>query len=400
MIVIYDDRSIVIKKADKGSCIVVWDRNDYLREAEKQLKDLIVYRKVAFKDKILSRLVDCSKRFFRNLKVKGHITEKELKYFSYEFKKSCNLGKLYLLPKIHKSLENVPGRPVISNCGTPTEVSEFLDHHLKPVMQSGKSDIKNSGHFLEKKKTLGCIPDNAILVTADVVGLYPSIPHQAGLIALKEALDKSLAKKIPNDDLIKMAEFVLSNNFFEFNSDTFQQISWTAIGTKFAPPYACIYMDQVEQKFLATQINQPLIWLRYIDDNFFIWTHGEKELEKFMSSFNSFTRNLKFTHESSKKDISFLDLKVSLTKGKLSTDLHIKATDCHQYLHYSSGHPEHTKRSIVYSQLLRVSRICSHENDFNRHKSNMKIWFQKRGYAENIIENEMKKIKFPSCNKA
>ena len=119
-----------------------------------------------------------------------------------------------------------------------------------------------------------------------------------------------------------------------------------------------------------------------------------------MSSFNSFTPNLKFTYESSKKDISFLDLKVSLTKGKLSTDLHIKPTDCHQYLHYSSGHPEHTKRSIVYSQLLHVSWICSHENDFNRHKSDMKIWFQKRGYPENIIENDMKKVKFPSCNKA
>ena len=180
-----DDRSIVIKTADKGSCIVVWDRNDYLREAEKQRKDQNVYRKVAFKDKTLSQLVDCSNRFFRNLKMKGHITEKELKYFSYEFKKSCNLGKLYLLPKIHKSLENVPGRPVTSNCSTPAEkVSEFLDHHLKPVMQSGKSYIKDSGHFLEKIKTLGCIPDNAILVTADVVGLYPSIPHQAGLISL------------------------------------------------------------------------------------------------------------------------------------------------------------------------------------------------------------------------
>ena len=35
--------------------------------------------------------------------MKGHITEKELKYFSYEFKKSFNLGKLYLLTKIHKS---------------------------------------------------------------------------------------------------------------------------------------------------------------------------------------------------------------------------------------------------------------------------------------------------------
>ena len=112
-----------------------------------------MYRKLAFKDKTLSQLVDCSNRFFKNLKLKGHITEKELKYFSYEFKKSCNLGKLYLLSKIHKSLENVPGRPVISNCGTPTEkVSEFLNHHIKPVMQNGKSHIKDSGNFLEKNK--------------------------------------------------------------------------------------------------------------------------------------------------------------------------------------------------------------------------------------------------------
>ena len=81
-------------------------------------------------------------------------------------------------------------------------------------MQSGKSYIKDCGHFLEKIKTLGCIPDNAILVTADVVGLYPSCPHQTGRIALKEALEERLLKKIPTDDLIKKAEFVLSNNFF------------------------------------------------------------------------------------------------------------------------------------------------------------------------------------------
>ena len=53
------------------------------------------------------------------------------------------------------------------------------------------------------------------------MGLYPSIPHQAGLNALKEALDKRPLKKIPTDDMIKMAEFVLSKNFFEFNSDIF-----------------------------------------------------------------------------------------------------------------------------------------------------------------------------------
>ena len=37
-----DDRSIVIKKADKGSCVVVWCREDYIKEAERQLQDNMV----------------------------------------------------------------------------------------------------------------------------------------------------------------------------------------------------------------------------------------------------------------------------------------------------------------------------------------------------------------------
>ena len=145
------DRSIVIKKADKGSCVVVWDRLDYLMEAEKQLKDRKVYQEVRFSENILTDLVEKSNTMFKNLRRKGVISEKELKYFSFEYKKATNLGKLYLLPKIHKRLKNIPGRRVISNCGKPTEkVLEFLDHHLKPVMQSGWSDIKDSGDFLKK----------------------------------------------------------------------------------------------------------------------------------------------------------------------------------------------------------------------------------------------------------
>ena len=55
---------------------------------------------------------------------------------------------MYLLHKIHKRLSDVPGRPVISNCGMPTEkVSEFLDYQLKLVLRNGKSCIRDSGHF-------------------------------------------------------------------------------------------------------------------------------------------------------------------------------------------------------------------------------------------------------------
>ena len=124
---------------------------------------------------MLTELVETSNEFFKNLKTRGCISEKNLKYFSYEFKKTFHLGKLYLLPKIHKRLSDVPGRPVISNCGIPTEkVSEFLDFHLKPIMRNGNSYIRDSSHFIERMKNIRLIPDNAMLVTADMEGLYPS----------------------------------------------------------------------------------------------------------------------------------------------------------------------------------------------------------------------------------
>ena len=144
-----DDKSIIIKPADKGSGVVVWGREDYIAESRNHLEDADVYKDCSFDDNLLINLTEQSNRFFKDLNVRKFINHKELKYLLYDFKKSANLGKLYFLPKIHKRLENVPGRPVISNCGTHTEkVSEFLDHHLKSVMQAGKSYIRDSAHFI------------------------------------------------------------------------------------------------------------------------------------------------------------------------------------------------------------------------------------------------------------
>ena len=65
-----DDRSIVIKRADKGSCVVVWDRDDYLSEAEKQHCDKAIYKDVSFNEKILSDLLASSNKVLRVLKGK------------------------------------------------------------------------------------------------------------------------------------------------------------------------------------------------------------------------------------------------------------------------------------------------------------------------------------------
>ena len=57
-------------------------------------------------------------------------------------------------------------------------------------MKKGLSQIEDSGDFINKIRRMGSIPDNAILVTAEVTAWYPSIPHDIGLKTLREVLDK------------------------------------------------------------------------------------------------------------------------------------------------------------------------------------------------------------------
>ena len=67
-------------------CVLVWCRDDYIKEAESQLKDSTIYKDVNFKETMLSDLVDKSNKFFKSLHSRKCITKKELKYFSYQFK--------------------------------------------------------------------------------------------------------------------------------------------------------------------------------------------------------------------------------------------------------------------------------------------------------------------------
>ena len=80
--------------------------------------------------------------------------------------------------------------------------------------------------------------------------------------------------------------------------------------------------------------------MRFIDDVFFIWTHGEERLKSFINHLNSSHDTIKFTSEHSRGSISFLDVQVSVGEGEvLSTDLFCKATNAHQHLHKKSCHP-------------------------------------------------------------
>ena len=89
-----------IKKADKGSAVVIWDQNDYLKEAEKQLSNKSNYLETKVIEKDLVDLVEQGNKMFENLQRKSVIQEREKNYFKFNFKKATNLGKLYALKYI------------------------------------------------------------------------------------------------------------------------------------------------------------------------------------------------------------------------------------------------------------------------------------------------------------
>ena len=184
-------------------------------------------------------------------------------------------------------------------------------------MQRKKSYIKDSADFVNKIKSLQNILQGAILVTADVVGLYPSIPHDAGSKDLRKALDNRGNKHIPTEKLLKMAEFVLNNSYFQFNGKVKKQLSGTVITM---PVFLWINLRVIFQK--SQELN-PLLWQSYIDAVFFIWTHGEEKFASFTNDLNNCNPNIKFTHESNREQIPFSDLNVNLLGNKLFTDLYI-----------------------------------------------------------------------------
>ena len=116
-----------------------------------------------------------------------------LDYVSVEDPK---FARFDVLPKIHKWLYDVPGSPVISNCGYYTEsISLSLDYHLQTLAQKIKSCIKDTNHSLSKLKILDKLPQAVILCSIEIVGLHPNIPHIEGLTSLQIFLNWEITNK-------------------------------------------------------------------------------------------------------------------------------------------------------------------------------------------------------------
>ncbi len=362
------NRSITINKADKGSTIVVQDTKKYIEQGLRHLSDRQTYcelSKDTTKD-VAEKVVDSIRAMYQD----GVVDKSTAEYLLPPRK--VRTQELYFTKKIHKSPHS--DRPTVSGCNGPTEkISAYLDHWLQPIVRTLPSYIKDTKTFINFIEST-TLPRGCILCTLDVTYLYTNIPTDEGIQVALKALESQShvdATRPPVSRLSDLLELILQNYVFRFADKFHTQLQGTAMGTKMAPAYANVFMGKLESTILSQPGPTPIVWRRYIDDIFCVWTDTEESLKEFINNINKIHPTIKFTSETSTTEVVFLDL--CLYKGErfrregiLDMKTHIKPTNTQQYTHASSGHPPGTEKSIIKGELLRYFRTNSNRDTIER----------------------------------
>ena len=381
-------KDIVIKPADKGGAVVVWDRDAYIDEANRQLHDESFYA-TSPRDTTATNN-QTVKTTIANLIDDSSLPPEA----SSLVLQPSQLGKpyFYMLPKIHKMTcpnEMPPGRPIVSAIACPTEkISQFLDSLFQPIVNKLPTYVKDTTHALHIIDNINSNNQTppTLLFTMDVKALYTSIPHDDGLKAIQHFFTLDPHPDIPVHSIVRLTELVLTLNSFEFNGNYFDQISGVAMGTKMGPSYANLFMGHLEQKILADFVGpSPEHLHRYIDDYFGATTLSNDELNQFLNFADQYHPSIGFTNTVSDVSVDFLDISVKRSDTAITTSIHYKVTDSHSYLLYSSSHPKKCKDAIPYSQLLRLRRLCSDTEEFHQEKGKMLDFFRHRGYPDAVL---------------
>lgn len=183
--------------------------------------------------------------------------------------------------------------------------------------------------------------------------MFPDIDNNLGITAVRKALD-SRSSKFPSTDCIAEAvEICLRVNNCHFSEQNFEQKHGTVMGPKNTRSYLDLAIGIIDEKAKLEGSLKPLLWWRYRDDIFDLWTQGLPKLLEFTDYINSLYPTIKFELVYSDSFLHVLDLTLQTLHY---ITLH---TDSHVYLPFSSSHPSHCRRVIPYGVALRIKRNCS-----------------------------------------
>ena len=269
--------------------------------------------------------------------------------------------QLYGLPKIHK--QGAPLRPIVSAIGSPTyDIAKFLTKIISPLTGKSDSFIKNSSDFAERvRNTVLNASDK--MVSFDVVSLFTRVPVPEAIDVISHRLeqDESLDERtsLPPSEICQAIELCLHSTYFQFEDSFFEQREGAAMGSPLSPAIANIFMESLEERALKTITQRPSMWIRYVDDTFVIWPHGDDELERFHQHLNQQNQSIKFTIEEEKDNqLPFLDVLVRRDGNHLRTTVYRKPTHTDRYINFNSHHHSRVLRGTIQCLRDRALNVC------------------------------------------
>ena len=137
---------------------------------------------------------------------------------------------------------------------------------------------------------------------------------------------------------------------------------------------------------------QPTLWIRFQDDIFGLWPHGQDSLLAFHDFLNRQHRKIQLDLTSNPDSIRFLDLEIYRHDDSLFHRIGFKITDSHRILAPTSYHPSHTFRGILYSQVLRWSTHSSTREDFQKTAALVCPVWRSQGYTRTAVRSAIRKV--------
>ena len=300
--------------------------------------------------------------------------------------------RFYITAKVHK--KPVKGRPIVPSMTWMTfHLSQWLANQLNPLLTSTEWVLKDSYDLLASLKQLNDLPHTIRVATADVDALYPSMDINTGLTLIKdfiEELDWENPQK--REFLLKAMEFVLTKGFITFQDQIYQQTNGAAMGSPMIPPYANIFMYQLEKQTVHkfTNSGMLLLYKRFIDDVFILTK--DSNITELQNELNNLHPSINLSWSSSAKHCNFLDIVVSIKNNKLSTSVYQKQLNTYAYLPFHSYHTTAQKRGFIKGEAIRYARICTNESDFKLMVRLFTLRLQRRGYPLSFIHKALGQV--------
>ena len=317
------DTNRVILTADKGTCLVVMDKEEYINKAQDLLKE-DTYRVIP--DDPTNKQKNKIIQLLKKIKNEGGINEEKYRNM---YPTGAGIPKFYGLPKVHKG--GVPLRPIVSSRGSVTyNTSKELARILKPLAGRSTFSVQNTMDFVEQVKNIRLQPQECI-VSYDVKALFTSVPIKPAIKIIEQLLedDKELQHRtsMTVQHITCLLEFCLNNTCFIFQGRYHEQTEGAAMGSPLSPIIANFYMEAFEKEAINTAPQPPTFWRRFVDGTFVIIQKTKED--SFFNHINNIDDKIQFTKEASRSDGSmpFLDTLVTINgDGSLNTKVYRKPT--------------------------------------------------------------------------